>query len=194
MPICEAIITVCGNDPYVVHTWQGLHVVTRKLFNCLAVSTDCSREEAVILSLWSFSGDWRLFIFASGHLWSPERGAYIAPCYLGSQKSWKHEICGVGKARIIIFSWCKFRDLGSIFSRSKADIRDFAPWRLTKPLILGQIWEPAPERALKELSNDFLCGAVALLVPDLFASLSKYVEIGKIWSLMTSGDLTFALT
>ena len=33
---------------------------------------------------------------------------------------------------------------------------------------------------LKELSNALLCGAIAHLVPELCASLSKNVEIGQI--------------
>ena len=63
-----------------------------------------------------------------------------------------------------------------------------------KPLILDQIWGHAIKRALKELSNALYCGAVALLVPELCADLYKNVEIGQIWPLVTSGDLTFELT
>ena len=36
------------------------------------------------------------------------------------------------------------------------------------------------ERALKGLSNALLRSTVALLVPELYASLSKNVEIGQI--------------
>ena len=63
-----------------------------------------------------------------------------------------------------------------------------------KPLILDQIWEHISERTLKELSNALLRSTVALLVPELCASLSKNVETGQIWPLVTSGDLTFDLT
>ena len=63
-----------------------------------------------------------------------------------------------------------------------------------KPLILDQIWGHVSERALKELSNELLRSTVSLLVPELCASLSKNVEIGQIWPLVTSGDLTFDLT
>ena len=62
------------------------------------------------------------------------------------------------------------------------------------PLIVDQIWGHASERALKELSNALSRGAVALLVPELCASLSNNVEIGQIWLLMTSGNLIFDLT
>ena len=63
-----------------------------------------------------------------------------------------------------------------------------------KPLILDQIWDHISERRLKELSNALSRSTVALLVPELCASLSKNVEIGQIWPLVTSGDLTFDLT
>ena len=63
-----------------------------------------------------------------------------------------------------------------------------------KPLILDQIWGHVSERALKELSNALLRSTVALLIPELCASLLKNVEIGQIWPLVTSGDLTFDLT
>ena len=63
-----------------------------------------------------------------------------------------------------------------------------------KPLTLDQIWGQIGERALKELSNALLRSTVSLLVPELCASLSKNVEIGQIWPLVTSGDLTFDLT
>ena len=63
-----------------------------------------------------------------------------------------------------------------------------------KPLILYQIFGQVNERTLKELSNALLRNTVALLVAELCASLSKNVEIGHIWPLETSGDLTFDLT
>ena len=49
-----------------------------------------------------------------------------------------------------------------------------------KPLILDRILRLISERTLKELSNAFLRITVALLVPELCASLSKNVEIGQI--------------
>ena len=63
-----------------------------------------------------------------------------------------------------------------------------------KPLILDQIWGHISERTFKELSNALLDSTVALLLPELRASLSKNVEIGQIWPLVTSGNLTFDLT
>ena len=47
-------------------------------------------------------------------------------------------------------------------------------------MILGQIRGLITERALTELSNALLRGAVALLVTELCASLSKNVKIDKI--------------
>ena len=63
-----------------------------------------------------------------------------------------------------------------------------------KLLILGQIWGKPGERLLKELSNALFRDAVPLLVPELSVDLAKNVEKGKIWPLMTSGDLVFDLT
>ena len=54
-----------------------------------------------------------------------------------------------------------------------------------KPLTLDQIWGHVSERTLKELSNTILHSTVALLVPQLCASLSKNVEIDQIWHLVT---------
>ena len=56
------------------------------------------------------------------------------------------------------------------------------------------IWGHISERTLKELSNALLRSTVALLVPELRASLSKNVEIDQILPLVTSGDLAFDLT
>ena len=55
-----------------------------------------------------------------------------------------------------------------------------------KLLILDQIWGHTSERALKELSNALSRSTVALLVPELSASLSK-----KCWNMpnLTFGDL-----
>ena len=57
-------------------------------------------------------------------------------------------------------------------------------WRFcsleAKPLISNQILEHISEITLKDLSNAPLCSIVALLVPELCASLSNYVEIGQI--------------
>ena len=60
-----------------------------------------------------------------------------------------------------------------------------------KPLISGQIWGKLNAGASKGLSNVLNFGAVALLVPELFADLSNNVKNGKIWPLTTSGNLTF---
>ena len=51
---------------------------------------------------------------------------------------------------------------------------------MAKLLTLGQIGRHNDERALKELSNALLRSAVALLVSELCASLSKNVKIGQI--------------
>ena len=63
-----------------------------------------------------------------------------------------------------------------------------------KPLILGEFWWYAVERALNKPSNALFGGAVVLLVPELCADLQKNVEKGRNWSLMASGDLNFDQT
>ena len=56
--------------------------------------------------------------------------------------------------------------------------------------ILGNV----TERELKEPSNALFSGTtVALLVPELSASLSKILKKLKFLHLMTSGDVIFAL-
>ena len=65
---------------------------------------------------------------------------------------------------------------------------------LPEPLILGEIWELTLEIVFKDLTNVHVPRAVALLVSKLCAGLSKMLQIGKIWPLMTSGELTLDLT
>ena len=72
----------------------------------------------------------------------------------------------------------------------------FALWTLgAKPLILCQIRKHLSKRALKELSNTLWRGAVALLVPELWAILPKkkmlkYAKCDLCWPLVT-GRLTW---
>ena len=62
-----------------------------------------------------------------------------------------------------------------------------------KPLILGETRSHRNKRALKVLSNAFLSSTVALLGPELCASLSKNVEIGRIWPLINTPPLVMSL-
>ena len=49
-------------------------------------------------------------------------------------------------------------------------------------------------KKVRKVSNALLRGTVAPLVSELRASLSKNVEIGQSYPMMTSGDLRFDLT
>ena len=49
-------------------------------------------------------------------------------------------------------------------------------------------------KSVENLFNLLFGGDVTVLVPELCASVSKNVEIDKIWHLMTSCYLTFDLT
>ena len=89
-------------------------------------------------------------------------------------------------------SWVKSYYWKTFFVKTAIFRLIFSPWGL--PLTWDEIWGHNPERVSKGLSNAPSRGAVAVLVRELCDGVSKIVEIGKIWPLMTSGDLTFDLT
>ena len=65
---------------------------------------------------------------------------------------------------------------------------------LPEPLILGEIWELTLEIVFKELINVFFQQCCSSSDSQDMGWFVKNVAIGKIWPLMTSGDLTFDLT